>query len=80
MEINSTRTRTAEILFGRVVERIDAFPTFGVIHAHGKLPVLHGQAVGAGICTKIGVKGAVFLHDDHNVFHRCTCKKLRHKN
>ena len=36
-------------------------------HAHRGLPVLHGDAVRAGIRAEVGVERAVLLHDDDHV-------------
>jgi len=51
-----------------IVEWLDALPGPGVVVAHSRNAVFHGNAIRAGISAKVMVKGAVLLHDNDDVF------------
>src|SRR5437667_4547071 len=59
--------RAAVVEVVTVVERPDAVPGFGVGHADRGHPVLHGDAVGAGIGAKVTVERAILLHNKDDV-------------
>ena len=65
--------RTTKVSIGSIMERINTFASLGIIHTSGKFPILHGQAVGSWIGTKIIIEGAVLLHDDDNVLDLLAC-------
>jgi hypothetical protein len=59
--------RTAQIDVGAIVMGLDAGLGLGVGKADSRDTVLHGDAVGTGIGSKVVVEGAILLHDHDDV-------------
>ena len=59
--------RAAAVHIARIVGGEHAHAGLGILGAHRRLPVLHGDPVRSGKRTEIGIKAPVLLHDHHDV-------------
>src|SRR5229473_2603663 len=64
--INDTmRSTMVQIVW--VIIGLHALVCPGVRHAYSWYTILHGNAIRSRISSKVGVKRAILLHDDHNM-------------